>query len=78
MKSKAIPYHHWIEWSDEDSIFIGYCPDLFFGGVCHGKDEAKLYPRLVAIIREEMDDLKAEGKALPPVSVRPMRELAAA
>jgi predicted RNase H-like HicB family nuclease len=78
MKTKPIPYHHWIEWSDEDSIFIGYCPDLFFGGVCHGKDESRLYSRLVNIIREELADLKAEGKPLPPVSVRPMRDLAAA
>lgn len=78
MNKHPIPYLHWIEWSDEDSVFIGYCPDLFFGGVCHGDDESVLYPRLIAIIREEMDDLKAEGKPLPPVSVRPMRELAAA
>jgi hypothetical protein len=78
MKNHPIPYLHWIEWSEEDSVFIGYCPDLFFGGVCHGDDESALYPRLIAIIREEMEDLKAEGKPLPPVSVRPMRELAAA
>ncbi len=27
----------WIEWSDEDAVFIGYCPQFFpYGAVCHG------------------------------------------
>ena len=75
--SKSIPYHHWVEWSDEDDAFIGYCPDLFMGGACHGDDEAKVYARQVTLVREEIKDLHATGKPMPAVTVRPMRELAA-
>ena len=74
---KSIPYHHWVEWSDEDDAFIGYCPELFMGGVCRGNDEAKVYAKLVILIREEIDDLLANKKPIPPMTVRPMRELAA-
>ncbi|MFZ4594225.1 MAG: pilus assembly protein HicB [Verrucomicrobiaceae bacterium] len=77
MKANAIPYHHWIEWSDEDQCYIGFCPDLFLGGVCHGEDEEEVYSRLIAVVREEVQDLRVEGKPLPAVSVRPMRELVA-
>ena len=75
--SMSIPYHHWVEWSPEDSAFIGYCPDLFMGGACHGSDEAKVYARLMTLVREEIKDLHAAGKPMPAVIVRPMRELAA-
>ncbi len=75
--SKSIPYHHWVEWSDEDEAFIGFCPDLFMGGACHGGDETRVYARLVTVIREEIKDLLAGKKPMPPATVRPMRELAA-
>lgn len=70
-----IPYHHWVAWSQEDRCFIGYCPDLFFGGICHGDDEAQVYARVIEFVREEMVDLLSSQKPLPPVTVRPMREL---
>ena len=22
-------YHKWVEWSDEDQVYIGKCPELF-------------------------------------------------
>ena len=28
-------YPLFVSWSDEDEVFIGYCPALFVGGVCH-------------------------------------------
>jgi len=31
----ADSYLHFVKWSDEDQCYIGYCPDLFYGGVCH-------------------------------------------
>jgi hypothetical protein len=32
----------WIQWSDEDGAFIGYCPEFFpYRAVCHGHTEAK-------------------------------------
>lgn len=24
-------YHKWVEWSEEDQVYIGKCPDLFTG-----------------------------------------------
>ena len=35
--SKGDRYVKLVEWSDEDSCFIGSCPELFYGG-CHGLD----------------------------------------
>ena len=34
-------YLKFVRWSKEDSLYVGYCPDLFYGGVCHSKNEAK-------------------------------------
>jgi hypothetical protein len=51
----------WIEWSDEDAAFIGYCPGYcpqFFpyGAVCHSHTEAKAVAKLAAIVRDELDE----------------------
>lgn len=36
-------YLKFVRWSDEDRLYIGYCPDLFpFGGVCHAEAEEEL------------------------------------
>ena len=32
-------YLKFVQWSEPDQLFVGYCPDLFIGGVCHGSDE---------------------------------------
>ena len=33
-------YLKFVRWSEEDGLYIGFCPDLFpFGGVCHSADE---------------------------------------
>ncbi len=39
MKSDYLKFVH---WSEPDRVFVGYCPDLFIGGVCHGADEQKV------------------------------------
>ena len=45
----------WIEWSDEDGAFIGYCPQFFpYGAVCHGHTEAKVVGKLAALVRNEL------------------------
>ena len=47
----------WIEWSDEDDVFIGYCPQFFpYGAVCHGHTEAKAVAKLAAIVRDELGE----------------------
>jgi len=57
-----------VEWSDEDSCFIGQCPGII-GPCCHGVDEAKVYAELCQIVDEWIDHLKAEGKPLPPSTI---------
>ena len=68
-------YFRFVLWSEEDGLYIGYCPDLFYGGACHSKDEGEVYRTLVKLVREEVADLAAAGKALPPPLTRPMQEI---
>jgi predicted RNase H-like HicB family nuclease len=68
-------YLKFVQWSDEDDCYIGYCPDLFpWGGVCHGATEEKTYAQLCALVREEIEDLRQSGKEIPVSSTRAMRE----
>jgi hypothetical protein len=47
----------WIEWSDEDAAFIGYCPQFFpYGAICHAHTEAKAVAKLAAIVRDELGE----------------------
>lgn len=69
-------YHRFVRWSDEDSLYIGYCPDLFpWGGVCHADTEEAAYAQLCELVREEIEDLRRENKELPTPSTRPMRDV---
>ena len=34
-------YHKWVEWSEEDQVYIGKCPDLITG--IHGNDPQQVY-----------------------------------
>jgi predicted RNase H-like HicB family nuclease len=68
-------YLKFVLWSDEDNVFVGYCPDLFrAGGVCHADSEAECYRILCDLVAEEIDDLKKSGLPLPLARTRPMRE----
>jgi hypothetical protein len=42
-----------VQWSKADRLFVGYCPDFFIGGVCHGADEQKVYRDLSRLVAEE-------------------------
>ncbi len=68
----ADQYHSYVAWSDEDEVYIGYCPDLFIGGVCHGNDPVAVYAELREIVEEEIDDCVAAGRTLPPVRTQPL------
>lgn len=71
---KAIDrYHKWIEWSEEDRVYIGKCPDLITG--IHGDDPIKLYGELCEVVEEVIQHLEAEGKTLPLSRTRPMQEV---
>jgi hypothetical protein len=68
-------YLKFVRWSDEDNLYVGYCPDLFpWGGVCHGATEEETYGGLCALVREELEELRRAGKEIPTPATRPMRE----
>ena len=68
-------YLKFVQWNDEDSLYVGYCPDLFpWGGVCHGATEESVYRQLAEIVRAEVEELQRDGKQLPEPATRPMRE----
>ena len=68
-------YHCFVQWSDEDQCYIGYCPDLYFGGVCHAYVELEAYSELCSIIRGEVAHRLAQGQALPTPAVKATRAL---
>ena len=58
-------YLKFVQWSDEDKLFVGYCPDLFIGGVCHGADEQKVYRELTRLVAGEVAEHTRTRSALP-------------
>ena len=68
-------YLKFVQWNEEDGLYVGYCPDLFpWGGVCHGPSEEETYHQLCDLVREEVNEFQAAGKILPVPHTRPMRE----
>ena len=61
-------YLKFVQWSDADQIFVGYCPDLFIGGICHGSDEQKVYRELTKLVAEEIAETQRGKRALPKKS----------
>jgi hypothetical protein len=68
-------YHRFVRWSDEDPCYIGYRPDLYGGGVCHGEPEVATYAALCAIVRDEIAHRFTKGETLPEPAVRATRDL---
>ena len=68
-------YLKFVRWEEDDQLYVGYCPDLFpWGGVCHGNTEEEAFKILCQLVHEEVDELLAAQKSLPPPSTRPMRD----
>ena len=67
-------YHKWIEWSDEDQVYIGKCPDLITG--IHGDDPVKLYAELCEVVADVINHFKQESRPLPIPRIRPMQDVA--
>ena len=69
-------YPHWVEWSEEDALHIGRCPDLFLGGM--HSDGPPDPGRTLNELREVMGDLVAHlreiGQPLPDPSPWPGRD----
>lgn len=68
-------YHRFVRWSDEDSCYIGYCPDLYFGGVCHSESEEECYSELCSIIRGEIQHRQMQNDPLPEPKIRVTKDL---
>ena len=71
-------YLTFVRWSEEDRLYVGYCPDLFpAGGVCHGVTAVEAYAKLREIVEDTVKTAEEEGIALPSPQTRPMREVEA-
>ena len=53
-----------VEWSEEDTCYVGTCPGLMLGGI-HGDDEAKVYKELCQAVEEWIEIHKEDGTPLP-------------
>jgi predicted RNase H-like HicB family nuclease len=69
-------YLAFVRWSDEDQLYVGYCPDLFpAGGVCHGPTAIEADSKLSEIIEDTVATAVEQGLELPACKTRPMREV---
>ena len=67
-------YLRFVRWEEADALYVGYCPDLFVSGACHSESESEAYGRLCALVDEEIADLLAAGRPLPPAATQPVRQ----
>ena len=61
-------YLKFVQWSEADRLFVGYCPDLFIGGVCHGDDEQKVYRELSRLVASEIAESNRDRRPRPEKS----------
>ena len=66
-------YHKWVEWSEEDQVYVGKCPDLITG--IHGDEPMSLYCELCEVVEDVLNQYQSEGRPLPAPQVRPTREI---
>ena len=66
-------YHRWVQWSDEDQVYTGKCPDLITG--IHGDDPVEVYKELGEVVLEVIDHFQKAGRKLPDARTRPMMEV---
>jgi hypothetical protein len=67
-------YHKWVEWSEDDQVYIGKCPDLITG--IHGTDPIQVYEELCDVVEGVITSHLEKNIPLPPASIRPMKEVA--
>ena len=53
-------YHKWIEWSEEDRVYIGKCPDLITG--IHGDNPVEVYAELCHVVEDVIHDFEARER----------------
>ena len=54
IKKLASKYVKFVEWSDEDKVYIGRCPELFGGGV-HGNEPVKVFEDLCLAVEDVLE-----------------------
>ena len=67
---KSDQHHKWVEWNDEDQVYLGKCRDLITG--IHGDDPLQLYADLCEVV----EHFESSGRTLPTRKTRPMQEVA--
>jgi hypothetical protein len=67
-------YHKWVEWNDEDQVYLGRCPDLING--IHGDEPIQLYAELCGVVEDVIRHFESEEHPLPTPRIRPMQEVA--
>ncbi len=55
-------YYKWVEWSEEDQVYIGKCPDLITG--IHGDDPQQVYRDLCEVVEDVIKHLVTENRPL--------------
>ena len=61
---KSDRYLKLVYWSEEDQVYIGRSPGLFYGGV-HGDDEAQVYKDLIEGIEDFINIIEEKGRPIP-------------
>jgi predicted RNase H-like HicB family nuclease len=67
IKTENPKYSLRVDWSEEDQVWIGRCPELFGGGV-HGSDRLAVYEELCQAVDEMIEDAARTGVPLPTPS----------
>ena len=71
MKTSDV-YLSFVQWSQADRAYVGYCPDLFpAGGVCHSATAVKAFKRLYEIMEDTVATARAKRRKLPVSRTRP-------
>jgi hypothetical protein len=65
MPTASDRYFLYVHWSEADQLYIGYCPDLFVGGVCHAPNRLEAYAKLMDIVEGDLAYRAANGEPLP-------------
>jgi hypothetical protein len=58
-------YLKFVQWNEADKLYVGHCPDLFIGGICHGADEQKVYRDLCRLVAGELGERTKNRRQLP-------------
>jgi hypothetical protein len=56
-------YHKWVEWSEEDLVYIGKCPDFITG--IHGDEPVSVFRELNEVVEEVIQHFNSTGRPLP-------------